>query len=292
MAFVKEHLIYSEGLPKERYRHCVSLIGKANGQLNILFDKLFFLNHMYVPSIHRNPVIVYVGSGHSIGTSVIHELFPEFRFILYDTIRPTVDSFRESGRVTWHNEYFDPKNPPRIEGDIFFICDVRKLSHDGKKMSPLEMDQGISEDMELQAEILRVLKPVASLLKFRAPHDNEDVIKHRGGTTFEYFSGIPFIQPWAGVQSIEMRLIVASDEPSTYDFRNICDVLFYHNTRVRSQEFIVDRATSQHLASKAKDHDDSKYDIAGSIFIISEYLLKVGLDPTPENIHKIISMIP
>lgn len=216
---------------------------------------LLFLNKMYEPLKHPKPLLVYVGSGHAIGTSVIHNWFPLMEFHLFDPeVSPTDISFLRSDRVTFSKRCFteeDVEKYMKLQGErqIFLVSDIRSLSHGVGE----ESEESVTKDMEAQRMWVEMIKPTAFQLKFRAPFDTEASLQRFGGPTFRYLDGHLALQAWAPAASAELRLIGSEIGEKVYNFVDICSMMCGHNERRTLQMFGnmgFDEAQTKHIVEE------------------------------------------
>ncbi len=88
-------------------------------------------------------------------------------------------------------------------------------------------EHSVQADMQLQADIVRAIKPRAALLKFRLPW---------GSGKTEYLPGSVWLQPYAQGRSTETRLWVTQPSGTcSWDHSEYEDRLFWFNTQLRAQ---------------------------------------------------------
>lgn len=221
---------------------------------------------MYEPLRHTKPLLVYVGSGHAIGTSLIHKWFPSMEFHLFDPeVSPIDVNFLRSERVMFEKRCFTQEDAEEYaklrdqqQRQIFFVSDIRSLSHGVGEESEI----AVTRDMQLQREWVEIIKPTAFQLKFRAPFDTEASLKRFGGPTFKYLGGHLALQAWAPGTSAELRLIGSSIEEKEYDYFSICSMMHGHNDRRTLPTYggmSFDEAQTRHIVKEYAmkcDRDD------------------------------------
>lgn len=197
------------------------------GQLKLFYSELLFLSKH--PDAKR---VVYVGAaeGHHIGP--LADLFPDMSFDLYDSRQFVVEA---TDKITLYNRYFTDQDAKGYIGqDVLFICDIRQLEFGTYRSSgAMEMmDAIVTEDMRMQETWVRIIKPTASLLKFRLPYEQ--------GVQFQYLAGTLYLQPY-GKQSGEMRLHITQISTKTYVIAEINEKMAYFNyiTRPRYRNNLV-----------------------------------------------------
>lgn len=251
--------------------------GLHMGQRKLFVSLLLFLNKMYEPLRHLNPLLVYVGSGHATGTSLIHKWFPSMEFHLFDPeVSPTDINFLRSERVTFEKKYFTREDAEKYEKlrdqrQIFFVSDIRSLAHRVGEESEL----AVTRDMQMQREWVEIIKPTAFQLKFRTPFDTEASLKRFGGPTFKYLDGHLALQAWAPPVSAELRLIGSTiGKEKEYNFIDICSIMHGHNERRSllvfgdSKKMGFDEAQTRHIVeeyAKKCDRDDLIPSLMGQV---------------------------
>ncbi|CAD8125350.1 unnamed protein product [Paramecium sonneborni] len=95
-------------------------------------------------------------------------------------------------------------------------------------MTPIENEQAVLRDNQLQMEWVKILKPQKAMLKFRCAYPTEI------NEPTEFFQGEIYIQAWAPASSTETRLIPYHYLNTIfYDNHKYEEQLFYHNDVVR-----------------------------------------------------------
>lgn len=202
------------------------------GQRKLLLSEMQVFNEYYVSLKKKKPthkpVVVYVGScpGHHL--HVIHGLYPDLIFHLYDGAEESrwnkdlIHAPYPGWKVhTGENGYFttdvckalkaeldgmiaEPtakkvvatnKSPP-----ILFVCDIRL---DGKGFDDFE--DNVARDMTLQKDWTKILKPEFTMLKFRLPYT---LSKVPGNPKWPYLKGRLYFGIWSPPMSGETRLMV------------------------------------------------------------------------------------
>lgn len=159
-------------------------------------------------------LIVYAGAagGHHIERLV--DLFPTFKFHLYDSSRFCRKILSlPTDRCETYFKYFtnDDARSYSEEENVIFISDIRT----GLK------DECVKTDMEYQKEWIQIMRPVVSMVKFRLPWDE---------SVTEYFDGDIQIQAYAPCTSTETRLIITDvDSVKLYNNSVYEQQMCYHN---------------------------------------------------------------
>jgi len=144
-------------------------------------------------------------------------------------------------------EYNDEENYIRL-----FISDIRRTDKN---------ETLIEEDMDLQANIHRTLKPFKSYLKFRLPYFD----KRKNNIEKTYLGGDIYFLIWGRSHTSETRLLVHKDslDSVTYDNRKYENQLFHFNKNERTFCYEHD------IIADGFDHC---YDCRAEIFVLEEYL--------------------
>ena len=201
------------------------------GQRKLLMSEIMFLMD-YGLKYPKVKTIIYVGGANGQHIPFLRRLFEGYRkynFILIDPAPFSVEVKEETRKedgFTYMRELMTDEMAEdyweEFKGECFFISDIRTISD----------DERVLEDMKLQSNWVKIMKPRASLLKFRLSWEKEKQI---------YLSPSKhYLQIWAPGNSTETRLAVdVSDsfkemEWNTYEYEDIC---FYQNTVYRKQFF-------------------------------------------------------
>lgn len=218
------------------------------GQRKLLMAEVQFLTHYYRHEAH-DPVVVYAGAAPGHHLTMLSDMFPHVRFILYDTIdfssslhNPCTQhmSFEENltnvrSRFDIRKKAFDLDECASIHDSIkdaplLFISDIRLIS-----CSRESFERQVAHDMEMQLEWMRALRPRMSLVKFRLPY----TLQH--GEKYLYVPGHLMFGIWPKAMSGETRLVIDGKHIDTtveYDFKAYEETLAFHNQCKRSASFL------------------------------------------------------
>lgn len=196
-----------------------------------------------------NPVVVSAGAAPGINYAALSELFPQITWELYD---PSQFRINQTDKIHLHNELFTDEIAQQwaqyntINKNVFFLSDIRRDYPKGHGVS-VEREKMIWEDMEMQANWLKIIKPVKGQLKFRLPYVDEK-LKPYFGRYVKYLSGTLYKGIWAPFESTECRLV--PDDPiqingqseykeKYWDRKKHESQMFYFNTEIREvQKYI------------------------------------------------------
>lgn len=167
------------------------------GQRKLLFSEIEFLTLHVPPS---GATVVYAGAAPGTHVSYLCALFPSVHFVLVD---PEDFTVREGPQVTIRQELFtDSLAADYTETEnVLFISDIRTANP--SKMNGKEVEVCVKRDQKWQSDWHKIMKPVASMFKFRLPWED-------GLTT--YLDGVVCLPVFGPQTTSETRLIVAGME--------------------------------------------------------------------------------
>ena len=218
------------------------------GQRKLLMNEIEFL------TLHGfdGATVVYAGAAPAIHTAFMAEvLFPSMKFVLVD---PRSFAIPATAQIQLRNEFFtdamaaEYAAPSCAESTVLFISDIRTEPND---------DKHVARDMANQMNWHLLMKPRASMLKFRLPW--------KAGIT-PYLAGEVYLQPYAATRSTETRLIVTSCDMREWDNKTYERQCFHFNTESRLYRY-------PHGVQRC-GLDDS-WDCASEVAILSRYFEKV-----------------
>ena len=196
---------------------------------------------------------------------------------------------RETPQIRCRNELFTDDTARMFAGHaVLFISDVR--SADWSLQDDDEADHRVRDDQSMQMRWHDLMRPAASMLKFRLPWTP--------GQT-EYLDGTIYLPVWGPITTTETRLFVHHPPPPTPpaasdgdalpapapaprrldDHERYMHQLFYFNTTTRVALFPHD------VVATGLDHC---YDCRAEVEILSRYLVTVCAHKgpwTPERLH-------
>ena len=197
------------------------------GQRKLLLSEIQLLTEYY--SNHKkDPILLYIGAAIGSHLLILHELFPNVHFILYDgaAFDKRLDKYPEVFEIhTGKDGFFTTELCKTLKDKykpLIFVSDIRLGEEDFEK--------GVMRDMISQKEWIQILKPELSLVKFRMPYS----LKH--GETLEYLKGDILYGVWPKETSGETRLLIRKENVKKlkqYDFKSYEEVMFFHNKYTR-----------------------------------------------------------
>lgn len=181
--------------------------------------------------------ILYIGSGPGHHIKLLIDIFSDYKFKweLYDTtqhVRSLEDySNNTTSGIKIYHQYFTNDNILRYKDKkLIFISDIRTNNY-GKEPSTNDL----LENYKLQENIVKMLNPEFSLLKWRCPFPDKTFQE------FQTLSGLELLQVFTSKYSAEMRLICSKP----YNFNRVINYeksvdyeekMFYYNKRIRNGE--------------------------------------------------------
>lgn len=230
------------------------------GQRKLLMSEIEFLTLYACPGI--STTVVYAGAAPGTHISYLSQLFPEVKFVCVD---PAPFTCRETKNVELHTGMFSDSFASRFSDRskyprVLFISDIR--SADPDEHSETEVDRRIRDDMNDQQRWHLVIRPIASMLKFR--------LSWEPGVT-EYIDGKVHLPIWGPVSTTESRLVVTTkDTIRQWDNTKYERQMFYFNTRTRVA--IYDHPVpSGHVDAIGLCHC---YDCTAEVGVLRAYLQK------------------
>jgi cap2 methyltransferase len=184
------------------------------GQRKLLLSEIEFLT-LFAPK--GNAIVVYAGAAPGSHITLLLRLFPDIKFILYDPNRFNrgLQSFSQSPdgqtRVDIHQCKFTQVEAQTYENqNILFLSDIRTAN---SSMTNEQSDERIDIDNQMQMEWIKIMKPRASMIKFRFPY-------HPLHNTTPYFDGKVFLPVWGPQTTTETRMIVEDyDKMTDWDIK-------------------------------------------------------------------------
>lgn len=273
---------------------------RCDPQLRLFVMELAFLS-LVLPRISsqllHKPDVLYVGA--AMGRHIPHlaSLFPELNFFLYDVHRCCFPSAKKL-TVIQHRFTDQTAAEWRDRGrSLIFISDIRDQETD--RMTGKQYEESIGVNMQDQARWSQILAPVliASSLKFRIPYP---IVEK--GEIFMYLPGSLMLQPFTKSLSMEMRLISTKSQVqegmvARYNSRNLEQLIFYHNMKIRPDKKLFSNIYSQDEKKYDDRAFDHGYDMTYMLHVIDNYLMSPhavrfeGLSFTEEDNIKLVKKL-
>lgn len=207
-------LKYKPGRAKELHEKVM-----AWGQKKLLLSEIEFMT-LYG---NMSKTVVYAGSAPGTHITILSDLFPKHKFILYDP-RKFAKRLEKYSRIETHEDYFTNEVAEKFKDQkVLFISDIRRGNIDDP-----EFEKIIIEDMEIQKKWINIMEPILSMLKFRLPYTP--------GKT-KYFYGDIYLQAYAPLTSTETRLITDGKSIVEYDHTKYEEQMHYFNMKIRTEGY-------------------------------------------------------
>jgi len=218
---------------------------KHRGQRKLLINEILFLTTYG----HLSSIVVYAGAAPGIHIPFLSKLFPNHSFTLFDPNPYQFSDQDDISRISPMRGYFTDDIAKAFTSlRVLFISDIRTANH--VTQSPMENELNVLKDIQNQIKWVHIIKPVASMLKFRClytlnepenPNVSTHVSTHTHVSTTDFFGGSSvtiYKQPWAGESSSETRVMFAGIPP-LYRYNNKWyeNCMYYHNNCIRSNAF-------------------------------------------------------
>lgn len=218
-------------------------------------------------------LVVSVGSAPGGHKNYLSSLFPHLSFDLIDSVDFAVTS---TDRIRIRQELFTDELAHEYAEiaktrPILFDCDVRRQFTGSWD----KFDAGVQQDMADQMRWHLLMKPQASMLKFRLPFD-------KGST--EYLKGDLKLQLWAPRRGTECRLVVQNtSDVQMYDHQDF-DAKMAHFKN-------VERTTYYTHNMDDVEGIDHCYDCRAELFVLEQYVRRVEKKTADEDIRERIKQL-
>lgn len=232
------------------------------GQRKLLLTEIYFIS-----KFNEIDEILYVGAAAGSHIILLHRLFPDKTFHLFDPKEFDKNlielSCYSNNKIFIYNRLFTNLYASKYKNrNILFISDIRTDAFTIEKR-----EQVIPDDMELQKNWIEIMKPYASMVKFTLPWNNVNI---------NYFKGDILIQPYAPINSTETRLIIDHNDKFVqinYNSEQYNNLLFEHNIIIREWY----KYNNNPLITGLQNNDIKKYnrnlnyDCSSEILILRYY---------------------
>jgi hypothetical protein len=264
------------------------------GQLKLLMTELSFLTYYWNPVVDPDASVVYVGAAPGTHTITLAKLFPWLTFHLYDA-REFDPVLATLPNVKTYVKLFTPEDALAWSAKkVLFLSDIRSLGYmQGDHLTEAQQrvnEASVMADMNLQMDWVNTIKPLKAYLKFRLPYTWDWIVKEMASVP--YFNGTVYLQPWGPQTTTECRL-VPDDSLSMidWDYRKHQDQLFYHNSMTREKSKFVNFIEDNNEPFFPSLGLYNDYDSTLTVYILSQYLDKVNVSPTKDNMFSIANFV-
>ncbi len=292
-------LTVGDGCGSQKYFSRAGRVKKAVkwGQLKLFTSELQFFNKYWDADKIPNPIVIYVGAAPGNHIHFLAQMFPQITFFLYDT-QPFDSRLYEIDNVKLADRYFskeiDIEYYKQFNDRIFFISDIRSLAYEKGFQGDEEYERKNEElalnDMNLQMEWVKELKPVKAHLKFRLPYEYKWTDKDYKFVRF--LDGDLYKQSWSAPTSTETRLVPDLSLPErNWDFRVYESMMFYHNNVVREHIQFINPLTN--INENICQELGLTQDFDSTVFVttVREYIQKFNGNTDPESVLKLCKAI-
>jgi len=189
--------------------------------------------------------IIYAGAAPGSHILLLLEMFPDTMFYLYDTAIFN-NQLKSHPRVRIYSSYFTDETAQAWSefsenNQLYFISDIRTANYTTMEIE--ENEKHIVEDLRMQERWVRIIKPVASLLKFRLPYPQPSLASSSSPAKdekFKYLRGEILRQAWAPQTSTETRLIVSGPlRDKNWSIKSYESKMFHHNFHTREKQSFI-----------------------------------------------------
>ena len=261
------------------------------GQKKLLLSEIQFLTKvcqkLNTKSL-KDYAVVYAGAAPGFHFPILYNLFPELIWLLYDPARFSKEAHMhpQKQKVKIFNQFFTDETIAHAKQNsenrkILFISDIR--------LSPDE--EAVMKDMINQSKWGTDLEADYMLLKYKLPYDDDNTKLYKTNTindlqinskyiknpdlkaddkTFLYLKGDVYIQLFAHIHSVELRLMVekidGKYELDTINYGEIEKKMFYFNTNLRTSWSTEDYDFLHYIPGY-----DSSIECVMEYFIIKNY---------------------
>lgn len=260
------------------------------GQLKLFLSEFFSIIYHLAPDVKN---VVYVGAANGSHIYVLAELFEHLHFYLYDS-RKFDKRLYKLKNITIRKKYFDDSDIVfwKKKDKIFFISDIRTLTYDpGAQTDDMRVknEESVWNDMKLQENWIKELRPSLSLIKFRLPFAYDFIL--REGNTRNYLNGEVCYQVYNKPSSSETRLLVKDIEYKDWDIIKYEKSLAYHNAIVRNKMKFFNPINGKIKEIYPEKGLFNDFDSTYFAVLVIDFIKSMKEEVTEENVKNIIDYI-
>jgi hypothetical protein len=263
MANLVTTCITEESSPTEPYNNPYSksnsLANIHKGQIKLLLNEIDFLTDFAEPG----DVVVYAGAADGRHLPTLYRMFEHLHMTwhFYDP-RPfhaDTQKFAASHPRSFllHNTFFTDETAAKHSSspNALFISDIR---------SDAMHDSEIMRDMAMQRDWVEAMRPKAFSLKFRGAYEYAE----GGNPFFSYLDGEMRVQPWAPVNSTELRLVGMDWHSSKeYSHQFLEEAMAYFNRFTRPMQR-NDQGLQAYILGKYREAFKNQQDQGVALFYV------------------------
>ncbi|UJR07142.1 hypothetical protein I4U23_011430 [Adineta vaga] len=222
---------------------------------------------------NANTLVVSAGAAPGGHWNYLSKLFPHLSFDLIDSAEFAVSA---TDRIHLRQELFNDMlaheyAPIAKTRPVLFECDIRTQFTGSWD----EFDEGVKRDMDDQMRWHLIIKPQASMLKFRLPFE-------QGSTT--YLKGELKLQLWAPRRGTECRLIVdRRDEMQMYDHQELDAAMAHFKNIERTTYYPHDMDDAEGI--------DHCYDCRAELFVLEQYVRQIEKNNQDEEVRERVKQL-
>ncbi|AWU47111.1 poly polymerase small subunit [Sea otter poxvirus] len=264
----KPYLYFDDIDGQEQYDRSIEDTAPAKfpsqGQLKLLLCELFFLNKLQIHGLLDNSTIVYLGSAPGTHIKWLYDHFIQLgvslQWILidgrkHDSILSNLNNVTIVTRFA-DEQYLRELRKKLRNRRIILISDVR-TNKPGKEPST----DDLLNDYTLQNTTISVLRPAASIIKWRCPFPDQWIHE------FYIPCGKELLQPFAPSYSAELRIIsIHTKTPLQLRLITLEDAHIYEN-----KMFYINNNIRKKIIINF-DYPNQNYDIFHMYFLLSNIL--------------------
>lgn len=307
-------ILLSKDTPRRAYSRRHGDVKRAPkwGQMKLLLGEILWLtkhlDRVKCPEI----ILVVMGAAPGMHYAALAQMFDEIKEIhLWDSNPFAKDLDVDNPRIKLFRQRMyeqDAVNYANSKLPIFFVSDIRSVGvgmtkENGEKVTERDIEEGVWRDHELQRNVMELIQPESSLLKFRLPY----YFPHKNWQPLNknYLAGQIYVQCFGPPSTTETRLVPRKLDEKTpdgrmqwakneYSVQDYEEKLFHVNTAIRDDWNV--RTQSGHPVkslwlnpinntSGVPDGNEliNGFDSAYAMYIIDQYLYYIGDDDPDEN---------
>lgn len=221
------------------------------GQRKLLLSQIEFLTLYARP----NDTVVYAGAAPGTHTEFLASMFPTLKFVLVDPA--DFVARHRPPQIEVRQRFFTDDIAREFHGrtDVLFVCDIRTA--DWKVMTKEEVEAAVEADQPAQMRWHVLMKPRASMLKFRLPWGDGETL---------YLDGRIYLPIWGPQTTSETRLIVERDAP----------LRAYSHRTYEAQMFAFNVCERVHLYARVRGKVECRglcrcYDCSAELLVVLRY---------------------
>lgn len=264
------------------------------GQIKLFTAELEFITKYAVEPCK----IVYAGSSDGRHIPYLANMFPDHMFQLWDPA-PMYSGWRDLSNIEFHQELFTEDiarkefGNPESHDRILFISDIRSMPEgfDYANMTAdmdQEIEQDVKKDMHLQRVWCKIMRPRASILKFRLPYTPGES---------EYLDGDLYFQAFASETSSECRLVIDNERHAyrtrMYNHEEYENIMYRFNRCTRVQELNETAAADEEIKKAISvsytlrelfEPVPLSYDVMTLVYVVQKYIKAFDPEALPGEI--------